>query len=117
MSHYLHHVPGRLRIRNRAFRCSPEKTYGLSKELAGLPGVDAVRCNERNGSLTIQYQPSSDAGERALQLLADAGCLTGSAAGAGAFGDVAGTFGKAVIAAVAQQTVVRSFSSLAAVLR
>jgi len=117
MSHYLHHVPGRLRIRTKAFRCSPGQTYALSKELAALNGVEAVRYNERNGSLTINYDPAAQSARQILEMLSEAGCLTASAAGSGGLGDFAGTFGKAVIAAVAQQTVIRSFNSLAAVLR
>jgi hypothetical protein len=117
MSHYVHQVPGRVRVRARAFRCNPAKTRALGQELRGLPGVYEVRHNDRNGSLTIQYDPASDAGAKALQMLSDAGCLAVSQGETGASGVMAAAFGKAVIAAVAQQTVIRSFNSLAGVVR
>jgi len=118
MSHYVHHVPGRLRIRTKSFRCNPLVARSVEQDLRATEGVTSVRHNERNGSLTIEYTPSPEVQGQVLQLLTEAGCLpTASGVGRGADSGIAATFGKAVVAAVAQQTVLRSFNSLAAILR
>lgn len=115
MSHYIHHVPGRLRVRSKAFRCNPTKARSLEQVLRTLDGIYEVKYNDRNGSLTITYDAASDGGDQALAMLSDAGCL--ATAAARPTEGVTATFGKAVIAAVAQQTVIRSFNSLVTVLR
>jgi hypothetical protein len=118
MSHYVHHVPGRLRIRAKAFQCNPAKARSLERQLRAMEGVLEVRHNERNGSLTIAYDPASGEDRRIIQMLTEAGCLPVSGQGRAAAGsDLAAAFGKALLAAVAQQTVARSFSSLATILR
>lgn len=122
MSHYVHHVPGRLRVRSKALRCDSTKVRALAQELRELSGVYEVGHNNCNGSLTITYDPASDAGDWLFETLRKSGCVSFSArAGTrGAVGSAEGVpmlFGRAVIAAVAQQTVVRSFTSLAMVLR
>lgn len=118
MSHYVHHVPGRLRIRSKAFLCNPSKARLLEGQLRATDGVVDVRYNDRNGSLTIQYDPATPAGNIVMNTLTEAGCLPLARQGAARTGqDLAATFGKAVITALAQQTVVRSFSSLATILR
>lgn len=116
MSHYIHHVPGRLRVRTKAFRCDPAKTQAIIQELKPLSGIYDVKHNDRNGSLTIHYDPASGIGAQVTQLLSEAGCLSLADNTADSRSTVADTFGKAVIAAVAQQTVIRSFNSLASVL-
>ncbi|MEJ2326791.1 MAG: heavy-metal-associated domain-containing protein [Chromatiaceae bacterium] len=118
MSHYVHHVPGRLRIRAKAFQCNPAKARSLERQLRTMEGVLEVRHNERNGSLTIAYDPVSGEDARIMQTLTEAGCLPVGGQGRAAAGsDMAAAFGKALLAAVAQQTVARSFSSLATILR
>ena len=55
MTEYLHHVPGRLRLRARLFRhASPERSR-LLRELRALDGVRDVRLNEKAASVTIFY--------------------------------------------------------------
>lgn len=123
MSQYVHHVPGRLRVRSRAFQCAPESVAAVESRLRETEGVLEVRHNARIGSLTVQYDPASDAGRTVLKLFADAGCLPvgGSPAASGprseASPDLVSTFGKAVVTALAQQAVTRSMGSLATLLR
>ena len=58
MTEYLHHVPGRLRLRARLFRrASPERSR-LLRELRALDGVRDVRLNEKAASVTIFYDAS-----------------------------------------------------------
>ena len=122
MSQYVHHVPGRLRIRSKAFRCSPSSVEAVQEQLRATAGVVEVRHNPRIGSVTVQYDPATDAGRQVLQAFADAGCLplgtSAPAPGAGESSELAATFGKAIVTALAQQAVSRSFGTLAsAVLR
>jgi hypothetical protein len=118
MSHYVHHVPGRLRIRAKAFQCDPAKARSLERQLRTMDGVLEVRHNERNGSLTIAYDPVSTAEREIMQTLSEAGCLPLGGQGRTTAGsEMAAAFGKALLAALAQQTVARSFSSLATILR
>jgi copper chaperone CopZ len=121
MSHYFHHVPGRIRIRSRQFRANLARARELETQLRQIEGVHDVRVNERNGSLTIQYEAAGETGNRLVGLLADAGFTpnggaspTKSAAGGD---DLVATFSRAVVGAVAQQTVTRSLSTLALMFR
>ncbi|MDZ7752796.1 MAG: heavy-metal-associated domain-containing protein [Gammaproteobacteria bacterium] len=117
MSHYIHHVPGRLRVRSKAFRCNQGIVEGVERELRALEGVQAVRHNHRNGSLTVQYDAATDAGRRLFEVLANAGCIAVAEARHQGGEGMAAAFGRAMVSALAQQTVARSFSTLAAVLR
>lgn len=121
MSHYFHHVPGRIRIRSREFRANLARAKELESRLRETEGVHAVRVNERNGSLTIQYEADGDTATRVVGLLSAEGFVpsgraapTTSAAGGD---DLVATFSRAVVGAVAQQTVTRSLSTLALMFR
>lgn len=118
MSHYIHHVPGRLRVRSKAFLCNPSKARSLEGRLRAIDGVLAIKYNARIGSLTIQYDPVSGAEKRVMGALMEIGCLPLVRPAPPAAGpSLSSAFGKAMITALAQQTVVRSFSSLAMILR
>ncbi len=118
MSHYVHHVPGRLRVRSKAFLCNPSKARSVEGRLRATDGVLEVKYNPRNGSLTIQYDPVTEAEKHVMGTLMEIGCLPLVRPAAPATGpSLSSAFGKAVITALAQQTVVRSFSSLAMILR
>lgn len=119
MSHYIHHVPGRLRVRSKSFRCSPGQVELLGRLLTATDGVLDVKVNNRNGSITVQYDPDSEAQAAVMRTLAEAGCLPAAShpPSQGPHASMTSTFSKAVITAIAQQTVVRSLSSLATVLR
>ncbi len=59
MTEYLHHVPGRLRLRARLFRhASPERSR-LLRELSTREGVRDVRLNEKAASVTIFYDAAT----------------------------------------------------------
>lgn len=114
MSHYLHHVPGRLRLRSKHFRCNPAKARLLESQLQAIDGVLDVRYNVRNASLTVQYDPDTGASRHVVDTLTEAGCLPVAKTAAGNSGqELAVTFGHALLTALAQQTVARSFSTLA----
>jgi hypothetical protein len=55
MSHYVHSIPGRLRVRSRAFRNQPEVAETARSLLGDLGGVISVDANLLTGSLLIRY--------------------------------------------------------------
>jgi len=55
MTEYLHHVPGRLRVRSRMFRSDSPSRRSALRELGRNPGVHSVRLNAKAGSVTVVY--------------------------------------------------------------
>lgn len=55
MTDYLHHVPGRLRVRSKALRCETAAQGGSLRKLRALAGVRSVRHNAKAGSVTVCY--------------------------------------------------------------
>ncbi|GEO80000.1 hypothetical protein [Pararhodospirillum oryzae] len=62
---YVHHVPGRLRVKNRAFG-SDEPTRRLCRSLAACPGVNEVTLNPRSHSLIVLFDPQRVSGDDIL---------------------------------------------------
>jgi hypothetical protein len=105
MSHYIHHVPGRLRIRTSTLRCSPARVRAGIAALEALEGVNSVTLNPRAGSLTVLYDPDRRSQHDLLAAVEEAGCLQGARQhAAAAAGDVAEAFGKALVGALVQRT-------------
>lgn len=57
MRPYVHHVPGRMRIRDAAFRLATPERRSLLRGLRAIDGVTAVRLNDKAGSVTVFYDP------------------------------------------------------------
>ena len=55
MTDYLHHIPGRLRVRAKAFRCDPAVRGDTLVKLQALEGVNSIRLNPKAGSVTVCY--------------------------------------------------------------
>ena len=55
MSHYVHSIPGRLRVRSKAFRNHPENAKAARSLLGNLEGVSSVDASLITGSLLIRY--------------------------------------------------------------
>ncbi|MFW5816031.1 MAG: HMA2 domain-containing protein [Wenzhouxiangella sp.] len=122
MSHYFHHVPGRIRIRSRRLRSNVAHAQALVAHLLETEGVQDVKTNERNGSITIHYDRSEATGIRIIGMLASEGFVpngqvTQQTSAASGDGDLFAAFSRAVVGAVAQQTVTRSLSTLVTILR
>jgi hypothetical protein len=116
MSHYIHHVPGRLRIRSGFFRCDPVSARSAEAELLVTEGVREVRVNPRAGSITVHYEPTRLTRSQILDRLEHVGCL-----GASMRADLGGprvheAFGKALAGAIVQKAVERSALRLVSVL-
>jgi copper chaperone CopZ len=55
MSHYVHSIPGRLRVRSPAFKDHPENAKTARSLLGNLEGVSSVDASLITGSLLIRY--------------------------------------------------------------
>jgi hypothetical protein len=119
LSLYIHHVPGRLRVRTQAFRCQPSQVAAAARQLLALDGVDDVKINTHAGSITICYDPTQLTQGELLATMESLGCIgvgRGVATGSGT-GQIAGLFGKALLGALAQTVAQRSVATLVGVLR
>ena len=112
MNQYIHHVPGRIRVRSKAFRCRSEKAAKAEKKLLSMTGVQKVRVNSRAGSITVNYDPAGVEQSHILAILEEVGCIGASShrgEGARVIGEM---FGKALVGAVVRTAVERSARSL-----
>jgi hypothetical protein len=73
MAHYIHHVPGRLRIRTPRLKRDPGRAEAAEACALGIEGVTAARANTVTGSLTLTYQRDGVEAETILQALAERG--------------------------------------------
>jgi len=55
MTDYLHHVPGRLRVRARSLRCNSAARATTLRKLQAQEGIRSVRLNPKAGSVTVFY--------------------------------------------------------------
>ncbi len=122
MSHYFHHVPGRIRIRSRRLRADETQTESLVARLVETDGVQEVKVNQRNGSIIILYDRSEATGIQIIGMLAAEGFVpngqvTQQQSSPSSEGSLAGAFSRAIVGAVAQQTVTRSLTTLVSILR
>ena len=122
MSHYFHHVPGRIRIRSKRLRSDVARAESLVARLTETEGVREVKLNERNCSITIRYDRSEATGIQIIGMLAAEGFVpngqvTQQRASASDDGDLMAAFSRALVGAVAQQTVTRSLTTLVSILR
>lgn len=80
MTDYLHHVPGRLRVRARSLRCDPPARTATLRKLQAKDGIRSVRLNAKAGSVTIFYDVEAITGQQILDFL-QAECLRARKAG------------------------------------
>ncbi|MGD2118111.1 MAG: cation transporter [Chromatiales bacterium] len=75
MSNYLHHVPGRVRVRSRIL-CRNNQTRQLAlQQVRALEGVTSVRLNSKAGSVTVMYDTEVAGLEQILEQLHKYDCL------------------------------------------
>jgi hypothetical protein len=72
MSEYVHHVPGRLRVRCGAVRRNPAEAAAARARLLRLSGVLSVEVRTLTGSVTIHYTPGAVDPEALLAQLGEA---------------------------------------------
>jgi hypothetical protein len=63
MSYYIHHVPGRLRIKSPVLKRHDGSENGIAELLRGLAGIDKIAVNGITGSCLIRYNPSMTRGD------------------------------------------------------
>jgi hypothetical protein len=106
MTQYIHHVPGRLRVKTLYLKRNETKAAEVCRFLAGIAGVVACDVNTLTGSIVISYDTSLTSAEMLLGWLADQGYVTQAArSGNKAFkqkqnhtlSNLGGNVGKAVI--------------------
>ncbi len=73
---YLHHIPGRLRIRSALVKRNEARAAAATAWLRSLPGVRSARANVLTGSLTVEYDPSQTQVEAILSSLRQAGWIS-----------------------------------------
>jgi copper chaperone CopZ len=117
LSLYIHHVPGRLRVRAQAFRCQPNQVAAVARQLLAMDGVDDVKVNAHAGSITICYDPTQLTQGELLATMEGLGCVGAGRAMATDSGQLAGLFGKALLGALAQTVAQRSVATLVGALR
>ena len=116
MSLYIHHVPGRLRVRTQSFRCQPSRVAATARRLSDLGGVGEVTISAQAGSITVQYDPAQRTQLGLLGLIEALGCIGAGRTTTPQGGQVTNLFGKALLGALAQTVAQRSVQTLVGVL-
>jgi len=70
MGHYIHHVPGRLRIRTPKLKRDAGRAKTAEQLLQSINGVSSVRANDVTGSITLIYERDTVSSEEILRTLA-----------------------------------------------
>jgi hypothetical protein len=73
MSYYVHHIPGRLRIKTPSLKGNPAKACELEQQLKAIYGAEAVYANALTGSVLINYDTGSVSGDEILDTISKAG--------------------------------------------
>lgn len=73
MRHYLHSVPGRLRVRIPAVKGNPERAEAIQKMLQAIEGVSSVSAQLLTGSIVVTYDPARLGSKRILDALIQGG--------------------------------------------
>ncbi len=57
MNEYVHHIPGRLRVRSKALRGAHGNHTSVLQRLRDIHGVQSVRLNHKAACVTVCYDP------------------------------------------------------------
>lgn len=118
MGHYIHHVPGRLRIRSPLLKRDNERAKEAEEFLQSIEGVSSVRANTVTGSITLTYERDIVNSEVILDVAAQRGYYRPEAVrpADGQLHDMAmrtsGTLGKLLFGFVVKEAVERSAVAL-----
>ena len=114
MSHFVHHVPGRLRVRLPAMP-SAARAEGILAALGALDGTRSIEVNAKARSVIVHYDPQDITPETILDRLKAEGDLPLARpnASSNGFATAMGTaIGNALFGAVLRTGVERSVASL-----
>ncbi|MBK1617534.1 hypothetical protein CKO42_03515 [Lamprobacter modestohalophilus] len=112
MSQYIHHVPGRIRVRSKAFQCHGERAQQAQIRLLAMDGVRDVKINPRASSILVQYDPECLSRVELFAALEELGCMAPARRDQGHFSSPGETFGKALVGAAVQKVLEHSARSL-----
>jgi copper chaperone CopZ len=70
MAHYIHHVPGRLRVRTPLLKRDERRAAEAEQLVQEIYGVTAAKANTVTGSLVVNYQRDVVSAEAILNTLA-----------------------------------------------
>jgi hypothetical protein len=73
MSMYVHHVPGRLRMRVAAVKRNPQAAELARQRLSAARGIVSAEASTVTGSVTVRYDPASISHHELLHVLRAAG--------------------------------------------
>jgi len=77
-AHVKSHVPGRLRFKLHHNSRDPETLEGIQRQLKAMRGIDEVRVNSANGSVTVNYDHGHHSMSGILGVLEDLDVLVES---------------------------------------
>lgn len=74
MTHYIHHVPGRLRVRCQSLRSNMQRLHRITDALQADHGVYKIESKKHAGSITIHYHADMIEADQLLAILKEHGC-------------------------------------------
>ncbi|EIJ40979.1 hypothetical protein BegalDRAFT_0053 [Beggiatoa alba B18LD] len=117
MGAYIHHIPGRLRVRTDRLRHATCQSTELSELLLQLKGVESCQINPKTGSLLVHYDVTCLTGDDILYQLHKVGCLesglTTAMSQRSAVNHTGALLGNALFSAVVKKSLETSMLSLA----
>ncbi len=63
---YLHHIPGRIRVRSAAVKRNPARALAVARWLESLNGVETVNVNPLTGGILLYYNAGVADGEKLI---------------------------------------------------
>lgn len=79
MSHYIHHVPGRLRIKTALLKRNEAQACAVRALLDTMPGVTVAEVSTITGSVVINYDRDTASSSMILDTLRERGYINSSA--------------------------------------
>jgi hypothetical protein len=73
MAHYIHHVPGRLRVQTPLLKRDESRTQAAEQFLQSIEGITTIRVSALTGSITLNYQKDVVSSDTILQALKQRG--------------------------------------------
>lgn len=127
MTPYVHHVPGRMRVRTPRIKGNTRNAERLRQTLGQLVGVTSIETNPLTGSAIISYSPQHVAPDHLVAVMKEHGYLDADFAldvkqavtkphGAGQSEVTLNWVGKTVLSVLVEKVVERSASAVFAAL-
>jgi copper chaperone CopZ len=123
MNQYIHHVPGRIRVKSPLIKRSDTRAQAVFELLRALDGVIAVEVSTLTGSVVVNYDRDRLDAQRILETLQAYGHLevpttgamiaaAGDAAAAERAATIGQSFGKAIFGVLVEKALERSAVAL-----